>query len=66
PIENTFLGDVCEEEESVLDKIETYLQTNFAEREDLKDEKYLVFDHIDQKNCKRIYEAIEELNDVKG
>lgn len=61
PIDETFLGDICTSEQDVLDQVETYMQSDFAEKEAVRDKKYLIFDHIDQENCKRIYDAIEDL-----
>lgn len=61
PINETFLGDICLDEKTVMDQLEDYLQHNFAEKQEIEEQKYLVFDHIDQKNCERIYKEIENL-----
>ena len=61
PINETFLGDICTEEDAVLDQVETYIQSNFAEKEEVDQAKYLVFDRIDRENCARIYDSIQEL-----
>lgn len=58
PIEETFLGDICKEEEEVIDSIEYYVERNFTEKEKITRKKYLIFDYIDQKNCERIFNEV--------
>ena len=61
PIEETFLGDICKTEETLVDSIEHYLINEFEEKLEVTDKKYLVFDQIDESNCERIYNEIINL-----
>lgn len=58
PIEETFLGDICKTEDEIVDAIEYYLKKDFKEKTEVAQKKYLIFDHIDQENCSRIYDEI--------
>lgn len=59
PIEETFLGDICKDEEQIIDSIAYYLENNFKERDEITNKKHLVFSNIDDNNCKRIFKEIK-------
>ncbi|MDZ5711293.1 CDP-glycerol glycerophosphotransferase family protein [Jeotgalibacillus haloalkalitolerans] len=59
PFDETFLGDVASEEDQMISYIEKSIENNFAEKEDVKDKKGMIFDYVDQHNCERIYSEIQ-------
>lgn len=58
PIEETFLGDICNIEDGLIDSIEYYLVNDFNEKQGVTEKKHLVFDQIDSLNCERIFSEI--------
>lgn len=61
PINETFLGDICTNENEIVDTIEYYIENNFEEKETITEKKDLIFDYIDKNNCRRIYDEIISL-----
>lgn len=62
PVEETFLGDICNSEEEIFNELESLLKNGCREKSWVKDKKHLIFKHVDHKNCERIYEAIVKEN----
>ncbi|MBM7543083.1 CDP-glycerol glycerophosphotransferase family protein [Amphibacillus cookii] len=63
PVEDTFLGDIANNEEQLIDFIEEYIERDFKEKSKVTDNKEIILEHIDAKNNERIYnEIIERLN----
>jgi|GEM_PF-3675293 len=65
PLEETFLGDIAQTADQVIDAIEDAVRREFNERKDIADKKNLIFDHMDTQNCERIYEAIMTMDTQK-
>ncbi|TCT19881.1 CDP-glycerol glycerophosphotransferase (TagB/SpsB family) [Melghiribacillus thermohalophilus] len=60
--DETFIGDIVNNEEQLIRAIEYYINNNFKEKDIYKDKKYLILSYIDQKNCKRIYQISKNYN----
>lgn len=58
PFEETFLGDIANSEDELIDFIHKSIQADFKENEEVKSKKDLIFDRVDQHNCQRIYQEI--------
>ncbi|WP_164667636.1 CDP-glycerol glycerophosphotransferase family protein [Virgibacillus doumboii] len=58
PINETFLGDICNDKEMLIDSIEKYITNDFTEAPAVKKRKNLVFSYTDNNNNKRIFDAI--------
>ncbi|MDQ0352681.1 CDP-glycerol glycerophosphotransferase (TagB/SpsB family) [Alkalibacillus filiformis] len=56
--EKTFLGDIESTEDDLVNRIKSYIESDF--KTDKSYNKYMqyLFEHRDQNNCKRIYEEI--------
>src|SRR5699024_704733 len=61
PIEETFLGDICKDEEQIVRSIQYYFANDFNERPEITEKKDLIFSRIDRSNCRRIFECITKL-----
>ncbi|MGD7043299.1 CDP-glycerol glycerophosphotransferase family protein [Jeotgalibacillus proteolyticus] len=60
PFEETFLGDVVHTEEELIECIKKSIEIGFHENAEANNKKHLIFDHIDQKNCERIWNEVEK------
>lgn len=61
PVEETFLGDICNSAGQIVDALSHYVAHDFHERPEITKKKTLIFSHIDKQNCERIYQAIRNL-----
>lgn len=59
PVE-TFLGDICKENNELINQIEYYLKNGFKEKDKYKAKHNLNFLHVDNKNCERIFKVVSE------
>ncbi|WP_173915589.1 CDP-glycerol glycerophosphotransferase family protein [Halobacillus sp. Marseille-Q1614] len=60
PVEETFLGDICFTEDSLIQKVQSYIENGFKEREIFTRKKDLIFNNIDSNNCERVYNEIKQ------
>ncbi|MBY7144658.1 CDP-glycerol glycerophosphotransferase family protein [Virgibacillus sp. NKC19-3] len=60
PLNETFVGDICENKNQLISTIEYYFKNKFREKEVFKDKKKHFISKIDSNNCKRIYDAINK------
>ncbi|GAB4074060.1 hypothetical protein GCM10028778_15630 [Barrientosiimonas marina] len=58
PAAETFLGEICYDQETLITAIEQHIQNGFEESPDAGKQKENLFDHIDQHNNERILNAI--------
>lgn len=59
PMKETFLGDICYEENELISRIAHYIKNNFTETPKWSNIKSEVFNYIDCDNCSRIYNMIK-------
>lgn len=58
PIKETFIGDICQEEDLIVNSIESYIDNDFKEKKEIKESKKQVIKYNDNQNSERIYQAI--------
>lgn len=59
--EETFLGDICSDEEKLVNQIAFYIENDFEESVYVKKNKKMILEYVDHDNSERIYNAIQNL-----
>lgn len=66
PIKETFIGDICKEEDLIVNSVENYLDNDFEEKKEIKEAKKQVIKYRDNHNSERIYQAILDVKKHKN
>ena len=62
PLEETFLGSIVHDTNSLVDEIIKYEHQHFKEDEDVVQQRHLILKYVDDQNCARIIQAVEALD----
>ncbi|MGE6257440.1 CDP-glycerol glycerophosphotransferase family protein [Heyndrickxia sporothermodurans] len=56
--EETFLGSIVHDVSSINSELESYIQNDYKEKEEVSEKKDLIFTYTDHHNCERIFDVI--------
>ena len=63
PLEETFLGSIVHDTNSLIDEVIKYEKQHFKEDEDVVQRRHLILKYVDDQNCARIIQAVKELDE---